>query len=235
MTEGPEPLRPYARSVLLLSGAGAYADAWHAFPATSERLAAALTETGAEVRVSDDVEAELLRPVEADLLVLNLGSPAAPRPEELMRQVHDTLRDHLARGGALLGVHSSANGFPTMPGWSSILGGRWVAGTSMHPPLSPTTITVRTGHPITDGLDDLELVDERYSDLRTEPDITVLGEHEHDGRWHPMIWAHTVGAGRVVYDALGHDTRSYDSPSRLELLRREVGWLLDRSSGPPGC
>ena len=28
---------------------------------------------------------------------------------------------------------------------------------------------------------------------------------------HPMIWAREHGAGRVVYDGLGHDARSYDS------------------------
>lgn len=233
MTSG---LATTARSVLLLSGAGAYADAWHAFPATSRPLATAIAGPDVEVRVSEDVEAELLRPVEADLLVLNIGNPAEPRPVELMRQVQDTLLHHLVRGRALLGVHSSATSFTTMSGWSSILGGRWIAGTSMHPPLLPTTINLRSGHEVTAGLGDLALTDERYSQtderyshLHTEPDITVLGGHELHGRWHPMIWVRTAGADRVVYDGLGHDTRSYDSPARVELVRREVAWLLDSS------
>ena len=34
------------------------------------------------------------------------------------------------------------------------------------------------------------------------------------------------GLARVVYDGLGHDTRSYESPGHVELLRRVVGWLL---------
>jgi hypothetical protein len=29
----------------------------------------------------------------------------------------------------------------------------------------------------------------------------------------------------VIYDALGHDWRSFDSAGRMELLRREIAWL----------
>ena len=38
-----------------------------------------------------------------------------------------------------------------------------------------------------------------------------------------MIWAREHG-GRVVYDGLGHDARSYDSPAHRDLLvpRREL-------------
>jgi len=28
-----------------------------------------------------------------------------------------------------------------------------------------------------------------------------------------------------VYDALGHDARSYDSPEHAEILRRSIRWL----------
>ena len=42
-----------------------------------------------------------------------------------------------------------------------------------------------------------------------------------------VVWV-APGPGRVLYDALGHDLRSYDSSSRLTLFRREVRWLLSR-------
>jgi type 1 glutamine amidotransferase len=70
------------------------------------------------------------------------------------------------------------------------------------------------------------VIDERYSFLSTEPDITVLGRHVHDQLSHPIVWARDTGAGRVVYDGLGHDTRSHDSPGHVELIRRSVSWLL---------
>ena len=55
--------------------------------------------------------------------------------------------------------------------------------------------------------------------------IEPIAEHEEDGMRHPLIWAREVGASRVVYDALGHDTRSYDSPEHRELLTRALDWL----------
>jgi uncharacterized protein len=40
------------------------------------------------------------------------------------------------------------------------------------------------------------------------------------------VWARESRLARVVYDGLGHDTRSYQSPGHVELLQRAVGWLL---------
>ena len=97
----------------------------------------------------------------------------------------------------------------------------------MHPPYGETTVE-RTGveHPIATALTDFGVVDERYSHLEVEPDLTVLFDHEHDGTRHPLVWARTAGPGRLVYDALGHDAASYDSAGHQELIGRSVGWLL---------
>src|SRR5262249_13620046 len=104
-------------------------------------------------------------------------------------------------------------------------------------------------HPIVAGLADFELQDERYSYLRMAPDVVPLATHRHDGIEHPLLWARTwtapgadAGAGaapaqsaglaqpaRVVYDALGHDVRSYDSPEHAEILRRSIRWLAGRA------
>ena len=98
----------------------------------------------------------------------------------------------------------------------------------MHPKQDVATILVRSGaHPIVEGLADFTVFDERYSYLHTNPDITVLCEHYTDQQMHPIVWARQSGTGRVVYDGLGHDTRSYDSADHVELLRRSVGWLLE--------
>ena len=47
------------------------------------------------------------------------------------------------------------------------------------------------------------------------------------GARHPMIWAREHGPGRVVYDGLGHDARSYDSADHRALLLRAAAWLTD--------
>jgi type 1 glutamine amidotransferase len=97
----------------------------------------------------------------------------------------------------------------------------------LHPKQDLATVVVHSGaHPIVRGLTDFTVFDERYSYLRTNPDITVLCEHSTDGRSHPIVWVREAGAARVVYDGLGHDTRSYDSAGHVDLLHRAVGWLL---------
>ena len=97
-------------------------------------------------------------------------------------------------------------------------------------------------HPIVAGLGDFELCDERYSYLRVAPDVIPLATHQHDGIEHPLLWARTwpapgpdaaalrgaaarTSGARIVYDALGHDGRSYDPPEHTEIIGRAIRWL----------
>jgi uncharacterized protein len=213
--------------VILISGSGYYADPWHSFPATSGRIAAMIEGLGYAIRVTEDVEAGLADPGPCRLLVINIGNPSSQRPPERIEAVRTGLEDHLSAGGAILGIHSSATSLTTLPEWPVILGGRWVRGQSMHPPQSQTTISITASdHPITKGLTDFAIFDERYSYLETQPDITVLCEHSHNGLRHPLVWSRQTEQYRVAYDGLGHDTASYDSTGHVTLLHRIVRWLV---------
>jgi type 1 glutamine amidotransferase len=213
--------------VLIISGAGDYSDPWHPFADTSKRLAKIIAELGHDVRVSEAVEQTLAEPGEPDLIVVNIGNPRETRPQSCIDAAKRGLDRHLQRGRALLGVHVSATSMTTMTGWSRMLGGHWVRGLTMHPKRDVFNVVVHPGdHPIVQGLGDFTVFDERYSDLHTNPDITVLCEHYTEGRWHPIVWARESGPARVVYDGLGHDSRSYDSPGHVDVLRRALGWLL---------
>jgi uncharacterized protein len=213
--------------VLIVTGAGCYSDPWHPFAATSQCLANIISGLGHHVEVSDAVEEALAEPGDRDLIVVNIGNPVVARPQFMIDNAERGLDRHLQRGGALLGMHVSAASMTSMSGWSRMLGGHWVRGRTMHPKLDLATIVVRAGaHPIVDGLADFTVFDERYSYLHTNSDITVLCVHYTDQRMHPIVWARQSGMARVVYDGLGHDTRSYNSAGHAELLRRSVGWLL---------
>ena len=217
----------FISDVLVISGSGPYADPWHPFPATSARLASIIESLGCSVSVTDEVEAMLADPPPCHLLVINIGNPTKPRPPALIEASRAGIEDHLAAGGAILGVHSSATTFTTMSQWPQILGGRWVRGHSMHPPQSESTITLATTeHPVTRGLSDFAIFDERYSYLEVRPDITVLCEHTFNALRHPLIWARQTDRSRIVYDGLGHDTASYDSVGHVEFIRRAAQWLL---------
>jgi type 1 glutamine amidotransferase len=212
---------------LVISGSGPYADRWHSFPDTSARIARIIEDLGYTVTFSDDVEHTLAYPGPCRLLVVNIGNPSTPRPAEAIDAVRSGLQNHLAGGGSLLGIHVSVTSLTTMPQWPTILGGHWVPGHSMHPPQGETTISVNpTDHPVTAGLVDFAVNDERYSYLQTNPDISVLCEHTFDGIRHPVVWSRETESSRVIYDGLGHDTTSYNSAGHVTLLQRAVRWLL---------
>jgi type 1 glutamine amidotransferase len=209
---------------VLLTGGGDFRDPWHPFRETAGRIASVLAEAGVRTSVVDTVrgfaDAVAAGPT---LVVVQASNDSAPSPGEA--PVLEAIRAHLAAGRPLLAVHAAAILFPDRPEWERALGGRWVAGVSWHPELGPARVRLEP-HPITAGLAEVEVVDERYTDLRVAPEVAVLAWHEERGARHPLAWAHEPGGARVVYDALGHDTRSYESPTRRALLAREVRWLL---------
>jgi uncharacterized protein len=207
---------------LILSGGGEYRDPWHPFAATSERLAGLLRALGHQVEVSELVAESVADLRGWDLVAVN----AAAGPETDTSAAAIGLRAALDRGVGILAVHVGASTLLRLPCWESVTGAAWVSGRSMHPKVGPGRIITYPGrHPICAPVTDFDLVDERYTYLRTAPDVVPLAAHEHEGEVHPLLWARALGRSRVVTDALGHDERSYDSAAHRQLISRAAQWL----------
>ncbi|ROS29966.1 hypothetical protein EDF22_1720 [Rathayibacter sp. PhB127] len=212
-------------SALVLAGAGRYIDPWHPFAETTECVGSILRESGFALTVAPDVDDALRRFEDApDLVVVNVGLPrdGSPSPAATARA---GLRHLLASGAPVLALHASSTSFVDAPEWEQAIGGRWERGTSFHPEHGEARVRL-LGHPLTAGIGDFVLQDERYTSLRTAADNEVVAVHEHDGVEHPLIWLREAGDdhGRVAYDALGHDARSFESPEHREILRRLIAW-----------
>ncbi|KQY47118.1 ThuA domain-containing protein [Cellulomonas sp. Root137] len=216
---------------IVLAGHGRYEDPWHDAAAVAHRLAGLLAQDGVDATIRGTLPSAL-DDVDPDLVIVAAGR-GRPDPEfdgtdDDWAPFHDRLASLVASGVPVLGLHQAANTFLDRPAWASTLGGRWVEGASWHPPLGPSVFrVVDPTHPVTAGLSVVEAPDEQYLSLEVSPDVHVLVVAEHEGAPHPVVWV-APGPGRVVYDALGHDVRSYDSPSRAQLFRNEVRWLLGR-------
>jgi type 1 glutamine amidotransferase len=128
-------------------------------------------------------------------------------------------------------LHAASNSLDDLPEWREWIGGHWVNGRSTHPPIGQATAQISAEHPVTAGLSDFTLFDEMYSHQYVAPESEVLVSHTYDDQTHPLVWATESDGRRALYDALGHDVRSFASAGRRELLRREVRWLLGGASG----
>lgn len=223
------------RTAVIVSGGVA-----HNFPASSAALADVLAEVGFSVTIQTDVEAVLTGLPEADpapLIVLNLlrwtmqvDRYAAFRDEwsiSLSDSGRSALWEHVQSGGGLLGMHGASICFDDWPEWRELLGGVWRWDVSSHPPLEPdpVTVTVTTAaHPIVAGIGTFRIVDEVYGFLDRTDDVHGLLFSAHGGVDHPLLWARTVGRGRVVYDALGHHVPSYAVPEHRAIVGRAALW-----------
>ena len=220
---------------VVLSGSGRYADRWHRFAETSAALAGIVAGAGYRVEVGDDLLGGLAALGDADLLVVNAGNPESPLPEGTGEPAEPTeaeleaaaagLDAALERGIGILAVHAAASTLPEIPDFGHALGGRWIEGYSSHPPIGDARVHIVGTHAIAEGVEDFTVVDERYSGLRLDGVIEPVAEHEEDGMRHPLVWARELGRSRIVYDALGHDVRSYESAEHRELLTRALQWL----------
>jgi type 1 glutamine amidotransferase len=220
---------------IILSGAGRYADPWHPFAETSEALAELVSEAGFTVQVAEDPDAALAALDEGvRLLVVNAGDPAGPaadgadalHAEATVIAAGETALDAaIDRGIGILAVHAAAASLRDYPAFERALGARWLSGVSWHPPISEAHVHVVGNHAIVEGLADFTVFDERYTGFRLLDVIEPIAEHtEGEGR-HPLVWAREFGRSRLVYDALGHDTRSYESAGHRDLIARSLDWL----------
>ena len=207
---------------LILSGGGAYADPWHPFAATSERIADVLAALGHHVEISELVADRVADLRGWDLIVVN----AASGPGADTSAAQAGLMAALDRGLGVLAVHVGACTLLRLPEWESVTGAAWISGRSMHPKVGPCRIITYPGrHPISAPVADFDITDERYAHLRTAPDIVPLAAHEHAGEVYPLLWARVREKSRIVTDLLGHDERSYDSPEHRQLISRAARWL----------
>ena len=143
----------------------------------------------------------------------------------------EALAAAVAAGTGLVGVHGA-----NILGWDGdgvaaadrpffeLLGNRYLShGPGHHE--GRHTIEIVAEHPITAGLEDFELFDEYYEFELADDDVQVLAQrHRADGVVIPVMYTRTVGEGRVVYLALGHDMRSWGEPPVRTLVRRALAW-----------
>lgn len=219
---------------------------FHPFETAAPALAGVLDEVGIASTIRWDVDAALAEM--ADGAAYDLVTNYALRWRMLDHEKYEPYRDewalslsadaraalatHVHEGGGLLGLHTASICFDDWPEWRDLLGGKWVWGTSYHPPLDQVDVKFIGGdNPLTAGLADFSLEDEVYHHLDCVAGVTPLATArtaEGEGP-QTVAWSHVSGRGRVVYDGLGHDAASLTHPVHSRFLKRAALWAIGRS------
>lgn len=221
--------------IRVLSGAGRYTDPWHPFAQSSDAAARVLRDAGHDVDVVPTLSPACLADLDSvDLVVVNAGAGAdpseagTPASDPGWDEAHATFGAWLDDRGRALALHTGINTFRDWADWPRRVGGTWTPGVSGHPERSIATFEAvpdAAGHPVLGGLAEVTCYDERYWRMGVDDTSLRYLRHETGEEWHDVCWVSSSG---VVYDALGHDARSYASPSRTRLLAAEASWLLGR-------
>jgi len=218
------------RNLILTGGIG------HPFADASAALADILAVDGIVSAITQDIEQGLTDLGGFDLVTVYalrwrmlVGEKYAPHRDQWAFSLSDAGRQALAgfveRGGGLMALHTAMVCFDDWPDWRRLLGAQWVWGRSAHPPFGPIAATpTAVVHPISEGAIPFALKDEVYGHLDMEPGVEPLMMGDAGaGSW-PLVWARSVGQGRVFVDLLGHDRASLEQPTHRELIRHGARW-----------
>ncbi len=140
----------------------------------------------------------------------------------------------VAAGTGIAGCHGGmCDAFRENVDWQFMTGSQWVA----HPGNDGVAYRVRivSDDPMVAGISDFDVVTEQYY-LHVDPAVRVLavtdfpsapGPHEVNGRVAmPVAYTKGYGAGRVYYNALGHQAEVIADGAPAEMLRRGMIWAM---------
>lgn len=134
-----------------------------------------------------------------------------------------TALEHLGvTGQGLFVLHHALLAYPQSSVWNGIVG---VADRHFgHHKNQPIHVNAATDHPVTKGISDWDMVEETYTMADAGPDSQILLTVEHEKSMRTIGWARHYKNSRVFCFQPGHNHRTWNHPSFVEILRRGIHW-----------
>jgi type 1 glutamine amidotransferase len=120
-------------------------------------------------------------------------------------------------------LHHALLAFRAWPFWSNLVGIEQ-RGRGFHPNQRLKVHIADPDHPITQGMEDWEIVDETYTVDEPGPDNHVILTTDHDKSMNALAWTRRFGEARVFCYASGHDARAFENPNFQTVLARGIAW-----------
>jgi type 1 glutamine amidotransferase len=145
----------------------------------------------------------------------------------------------LQQGKGLVALHHSLVSYQQWEEYSRIIGGQYYLEkrqvNGVEKPASTYKHDVRfqvhvadPAHPITQGLQNFEILDETYGGCGVQSDMKPLLTTEEKTSTPTIGWAKTYEKSRVVYLALGHDHQAYENPNFRKLVAQSIRWTAGK-------
>lgn len=217
---------------------------FHPFADAAQTLADVLLDVGITSEITDDLDAGFERLAHSDMDLLTVYCLRWTMPQERFAETREqwayhlsdahrqTVSAHLAKGRGILALHTAAISFDDWPGWRDAVGAGWTWGHSFHPPLGEVHVRpTAQSHPIAAHTPAFTLIDEAYTHMDYLPGLQPLLEvrAQNQTDYAPCLWAREHGGGRLVYDALGHDSASLLQVEHKAIVQRSARWLTGQA------
>jgi len=143
------------------------------------------------------------------------------------------LRAFVDSGKGLLIVHSGLASFPKSEIWArEIVGVRYRHAETEEGPKTVSTLDVKLAirpaaeHPINEGVEAFELVDEAYRGLEAVAPTTPVFETDHPASDGPVAWIGPSAVNRTVVLVPGHTAGPFSNPVYREVVQRSLAWVV---------
>lgn len=158
----------------------------------------------------------------------------------------DALVDWVARGGAFVGIHSTANTYQGHAGFGELLGARYDRRPWRTRENPQTNVRVKVDdktHPATRHMgDSFEIADDIYLFknfdlskmtllLSLDPKSLDLTKTRPTDKDFPVAWAKSHGKGRVFYTALGDWDETWKNPAYRTHIIEGIRWSMNAKPG----
>ncbi len=231
---------PQGAKVLMLTGGERQ---HHGYREQALYLSGILEDTGHfQVTICEDA-AILETPAMARYDVLIVNADRRTGDFKFTVDQEKALLAYVKGGHGYASIHGADNAPPDwQPEWKEMLGGIYT-----HVGL-PDGRAIK-GHyrvkiadkssPVTSGLDDFDLDDELYTNMRMMPDVQPLATIDQGGKIWPVAWTYRYGKGKIFHTSLGHrdfgpgkfDPQS--DPNLRRLILQGIEFAAGRESKNP--
>src|SRR5258708_35930244 len=140
----------------------------------------------------------------------------------------------LKKGKAMIFLHHSLVSYQDWPEFVRIVGGQYhahpvvVRGDSLkanyeHDVTLPVTVNDKR-HPVTRGISDFEIVDERYGESKIKVSVKPLLSTTDPKSMRNLAWIHHYGNSDVIYIQLGHGRAAFNNANYRKLIQQAIAW-----------